>query len=148
MPLATKRAAEVRVREAHVHWIDLEPFDFGHRVVWKVELGAAKTSLKGGKKRVLVQVGERDESGAPNGLIEFEFGIEELVDAWKEMSTRRKEDGDYGDPADFGDLKILRQDRYDYQIVADCGDTYDIRGGALKKLVEKICDMPVSTKMP
>lgn len=148
MPATKTRTTAIPVREVHVHWIDLLPFDFGDRVVWKIELGAAKTYLKGGKKRVLVQVGTREGDGTPDGEIEFEFGLSELTGAWKDISARKKDEDGYGDPAEFGELAIQRVDRYAYQIVADCGEVYDIRGGALKKLIDKIRDMPLSTKMP
>ena len=144
MPQATRnRPPSAAVREVHVHWIDLEPFGFDERVVWKIKSG----------RKELVQVGASERDGGtryPNGEIEFEFSLADFVNAWDTLSARKKggasadEVEPYGPGATFGDLMVERYDRYDYHIVAPCGDNYPIRGGALKKLVETIRDMPVS----
>lgn len=150
-----KRATRPRVQEAHVFWISLDEIRNDY-ALWKSTPKIKKRSRGRASLTPVVQVG-RVYDTAPDTApdldgAEFEFAAGDLEAAFDELASRKlakDEDGDagYGDEVYVGDsgLSLARTERHEYEIWAPCGESFDIRGGALRALVAAVRDLDVST---
>lgn len=139
----TKRAAQ----EAHIYWISLDDIKYEY-ALWK-----AVPPRKRGRATpdAVVQVG-RIYGPAPDlEDIQFEFEASALEEAFDELASRKSAKDEYGDMT-YGErvslgsgLKLGRVERYLYEIWAPCGESFEIRAGALRALAAAVRDLGVST---
>lgn len=145
-----KRATGPRVQEAHIFWISLEEISDGY-ALWKTVPKVPKRSRGRRSLAPVVQVGRTYGPAPDPAEVEFEFAASELEKAFAELSSRKSEKDEYGDA--YGEevavgssgLTLNRTERHLYEIWAPCGESFEVRGGALRALVAAVRDLDVST---
>lgn len=144
-----KRATGPRVQEAHIFWISLEEISDGY-ALWKAVPKVPKRSRGRRSLAPVVQVGRTYGPAPDPAEVEFEFAASELEKAFAELSSRKSaKDGGatYGEEVEVGSsgLSLTRTERHLYEIWAPCGESFEVRGGALRALVAAVRDLDVST---